>query len=257
MMRLARLWGRLFAIGLGTSLAVPAAAQYGPAPPQQVPDVPANRGGSQSAQQAAPAISRADVLRAAACATGRDTEAADGLLSTAPFSGDERERAVRMLRAAQRCTHSANPIATSALMFRGAVAETLYEARFSQPATARAPAAAAAPYFQAANLAGNANAALLTSHYEVAQCAGPAQPGLVRALLATDPGSAEERTALEALYPAFGACVPAGTQLSLDPGAIRGMLAEVLYRWSVVQRDGPTSALAAPSTPPAAPNPGG
>ena len=261
MMRLARLWGSLFAIGLGSSLALPVAAQYGPAPPQQVPDTPANRS-SPPAQASGPA-SRVDVLRAAGCATGRDTEAADALLATAPFSGDERERAVRMLRSAQRCLHSATPIATSAMMFRGAVAETLYEARFAQPATALSPAAAAAPFFQPANVAGHENAAILTTHFQVAQCAAPAQPALVRALLATEPGSAEESTALEALYPALGACVPPGsvppgTQLGIDRAAIRGMLAEGLYRWSVVQRDGPTSAMAAPAAPaPVAANPGG
>ena len=38
---------------------------------------------------------------------------------------------------------------------------------------------------------------------------------------------------------------------------IRAMLAEALYRWSVVQRDGPTSAWAAPAAPPASANPTG
>ena len=53
-------------------------------------------------------------------------------------------------------------------------------------------------------------------------------------------------TALTALYPGFGACVPTGTQLKVDRGGVRAMLAESLYRWSVVQRDGPTSPWAAP-----------
>ena len=255
MVRLARLWGSLFVIGLASSLSLPASAQYGPAPPQQVPDTASNRS-SQPAQPSGPA-SRVDVLGAAACVTGRDTEAADALLATAPFSRDERERAVRMIRSAQRCLRSDNPISTSAMMFRGGVAETLYETRFAQPATALTPAAGASPFFQAANVAGHENEALLTSHYQLAQCSAPAQPALVRALLATEPGSAEERTALEALYPAFRTCLPEGTQLSLDPGAIRGMLAEGLYRWSVVQRDGPTSAWAAPATTPPAANPAG
>jgi hypothetical protein len=77
----------------------------------------------------------------------------------------------------------------------------------------------------------------------------PAQPNLVRALLATEPGTDAERTALTALHPALGSCVPAGTQLRVDPGGIRATLAEALYRWSVVQRDGPTSAWAAPPAP--------
>ena len=255
MVRLTRLWGRLFAIGLGSALSLPVAAQYGPPPRQEVPPAPVNQAAPPAATTG-PA-SRADVLRAAACVASRDAEAADALLATSPFSGDERERAVRMIRSAQRCLRSDNPVSTSAMTFRGAVAETLYETRFAQPATARSPAAGAAPFFQAANVAGHENAALITSHFELAQCAAPAQPDLVRALLATDPGTPAESSALEALYPAFRACVPNGTQLSLDRGAIRGMLAEAVYRWSVVQRDGPTSAWAAPATPPPAANPAG
>ena len=197
------------------------------------------------------------MLLAATCVAGRDAEAADALLATAPFSGDERERAIRLLRTAQRCLRRDDPVATSAMLFRGAVAETLYETRFPQSAAARTPPAGAAPFFQPAHVASHENEALLTSHFQIAQCAGPAQPELVRAMLATEPNSDAERTALTALYPAFGACVPAGTQLTLDTGAIRGMLAEALYRWSVVQRDGPTSAWAAPAAPPASANPTG
>ena len=67
-------------------------------------------------------------------------------------------------------------------------------------------------------------------------------------MLATDPRTPEETAALTALHPDFQACVPRGTtQLSYDPRFMRGFLAEALYRWSVVQRDGPTSPLAAPA----------
>jgi hypothetical protein len=262
MARLAGLFGSLFAITLGATVSSPAAAQYGgQSAPQQMPQTPPTPS-SQGQQAATAATTRADVLRAAGCVTGRDTEAADALLATAPFSGDEREKAVRLLRTAQRCLHASAPIATSALMIRGAVAEKLYEARFAEAATARSPATAALPNFQPANVAGLETAALITSHYQLAACAAPARPDLVRALLATEPGTDAEGAALTALHPAFRNCVPAGTQISLDHGAIRGMLAEALYRWSVVQRDGAASAWAAPAAPTAptattAANPGG
>lgn len=261
MMRLAGYRAGLIAIGLVSTLSTPAAAQYGgQSAPQMPPSTPNAPSRAQEATAPTAAASRADVLRAAACVAGRDAAAADALLATAPFSGDERERAIRMLRTAQRCLHLDSPIATSAMTFRGAIAETLYETRFPQSAAARTPVTAAAPFFQAANVAGQETAALLTSHYQVAQCTTPAQPQLVRSLLATEPGTPEERTALEALYPAFGACVTRGTQLTLDQGAIRAVLAEDLYRWSVVQRDGPASAWAAPAAPATtatAANPGG
>ena len=246
MVGLAKLWGGLFAFGLVSMLSVTAAGQYGAAPPpQQMPQGKA----SPPAQAAAAAATRAEVLRAAACVAGRNASDVDALLATSPFTADEREKSVRLLRAAERCLRLRSPIATSAMVFRGAAAETLYETRFALPPSARSPAAAAAPFFRPADVAGNANAALLTTHFELAQCVAPAQPTLVRALLATEPGTDAERTALTALHPALGACVPAGTQLRIDPGAIRATLAEALYRWSVVQRDGPTSAWAAPPAP--------
>lgn len=242
MVRMARRWAGLVAIALASELPATAAAQYGPAPQPQVPQGNAN---SQAQQGPTSAASRADVLRAAACVAGRDSGSADALLGTAPYSSDERDRAVRLLRAAERCLRLPSPIATSALLFRGAVAETLYESRFAQPPLARNPAAPASPSFRAAEVAGRDDAAFVTASFELAQCAAPRQPDLVRALLATEPGSEAETAALTALYPAFGACVAAGTQLRVDKGGIRAMLAESLYRWSVVQRDGPTSPWAA------------
>ena len=243
MVRLARLSGRLTAICFLATASVMAAAQYGPAPRQ---DVPAGQG-AQPKQGQPTNATRAEVLRAAACVAGRNAADADALLVTSPFTNEEREQAIRLLRAAQRCLRAPNPVATSAMVFRGAIAETLYETRFAQPPAVRTPPAAAAAFLRAADLAGRDNAALLTAHFDIALCAAPAQPDLVRALLATEPGTDAERTALTALYPAFGSCVPAGTQLSVDPGGIRATLAEALYRWSVVQRDGAASPFAAPA----------
>ena len=69
----------------------------------------------------------------------------------------------------------------------------------------------------------------------------------VLALLAIEPGGDAEVPAIQALTPAFRACVPAGTRLAFDRAVIRGILAEALYRWSVVQRDGPGSPWARPA----------
>lgn len=235
---------KLIVIAASSFLSMPAAAQYGPPAPRQ--DIPQ---ATPSATPQAPtaAAPRAEVLRAAVCVAGRDSGAADALLATAPYSTEERNRAVQLLRSAERCLRLRSPIATSALLFRGAVAETLYETRFAQPAAARNPATGATPFFRAADVAGRDDAALLATSFDLAHCTAPRHPDLIRALLATEPGSDAENAALAALYPGFGACVPTGTQLRVDRGGVRAMLAEALYRWSVVQRDGPTSPWAAPA----------
>ena len=148
---------------------------------------------------------------------------------------------------AQRCLRQREPIVAQGFIARGAAAEALYEAQFATPAAARTPALASAPLPRAGASIDAQTLEILVPMYGLVDCTTPRQPDLVRALLGTEPRSAEEGTALSALNPAFVACVPAGTQLRIDPRIMRSFFAEALYRWSVVQRDGPTSPLAAPA----------
>ena len=234
-------------LGLLAALPAPAAAQYDRPPPPPLPPAAAPRGDA-----AAPttATAPAEILRAAACAVGRDAAPGNALLATVPRSTEERTQAVALLRAAQRCLRLREQIATSALAARGAVAEALYEAQFAAAMAARTPPLGVAPLPRPA-ASGDEFVAILAPMYALVDCATPRQPDLVRALLATAPGTAEEASALTALNPAFIACVPRGTQLSIDPRIMRSFFAEALYRWSVVQRDGPTASWAAPAAAPA------
>lgn len=218
----------------------PAAGQYGqpaPPPPRDYPT-----GGQQQRQTLAP---QAEVLRAAACLAGRDAAAGERLLATAPYSADEREEALRTLRLVGRCVRSRDGIVTSALLLRGAIAEALYEARFAEAPAAREPAIAVAPWFRAEAARTRDNAGSLGPVYALADCSAASRPDLVRAVLATDPDAAAEGTALQALYPVWRACLTPEAQLALDRNSIRSVLAEALYRWSMVQRDGAASAMAA------------
>lgn len=225
----------------------PALGQYGapPPPPANVPDRPSDQ---QLPPTAAPP---AEVLRAAACLVGRDAEAAERLLATAPYSAEERDEATRALRLAGRCVRARDGLATSAIRLRGALAEALFEARFPQLPAARDPAMTAAAWFRADAATRQNNAAALAPVYALADCTAARQPVLVRDLLAAEPGAAAEAPALQAMNPVWTQCVPAGTQLALDRGAIRGILAESLYRWAMVQRDGAASPLAAAAASPA------
>jgi len=237
--------------GLVAVLSVPAAAQYGGGSQQPPPEMPPPRGNDRSAPAApAEAAAAGEVLRAAACAIGRSANIGTALLATVPRSTEERTQAVALLRTAQRCLRLREQIATSALAARGAVAEALYETQFAAPPAARTPPLGAAPLPRPA-ASGEEIVALLAPMYALVDCATPRQPDLVRALLATEPRTPEESTALTALNPAFIACVPAGSQLSIDPRIMRSFFAEALYRWSVVQRDGPTASWAAPAAAPA------
>jgi len=230
--------------------ALPASAQYGsapaPAPPPQMP-----RGDSAQNAPAGPATP-AQLHAGAACLVARNANVGDALLATAPYSAAERQQAVRLLGEMQRCTRPRGNYTTSAVMIRGAFAEAVYEARFATPQAARSPALAAKPLLQPSEVVAGIDATALASGYALAQCTAAQHPELVIAFLQTEPGTDAAQAAMTALNPTFVGCVtgPAGTRISLDGRTIRGTLAEELYRWSVVQRDGPTSPLAA--APPAA-----
>jgi hypothetical protein len=234
--------------------ATPAAAQYGSAPPPPPPTAPPRGDAAAPAAPApAPPAAPAEVLRAAVCVVGREADPSHALLLTIPFSPEERTQAATLARAAQRCLRLPAPIATTNYSFRGAVAEAVYESRFATPAPARAPALGAAPLPRPAPGTDAHTVEVLAPMYGLVDCATPGHPDLVRALLATEPRSPQETTALAAFTPIFVTCVPAGTQLRIDPRVMRNFFAEALYRWSVVQRDGPASPWAATAAPSAAP----
>jgi len=237
------------------ALTLPAAAfaQYGtptPTPPQQSMANP----GRPASQEAAAPTTAPELVAAAACLIGRNQAAGDPLFATAPFSSQERQVAVRLIGDMQRCGRRA-PISTSAALVRSAIAEAALEARFPGPQAAHSPAVDAAPLFRQDLATAVPNAAEFAPGYALAECTARQHPELIRALLATEPASAEAGAAFTALNPAFVACVTPGTRLNVDGRMIRGMLAEALYRWSVVQRDGQASAwaAAAPAAPAAAP----
>lgn len=178
--------------------------------------------------------SAAEILRAASCVAASGSAPGSAVLASAPQSAEERRAALALLREGERCLHLARRLVTSVAILRGAAAESLYEAQFAAPIAARTPASAAAPMPRPRAPAARAAHAL-------AQCVAATRQDLIRALLAADPGTPAEEVALERFDPAFIACTSPGTRLQVDRTALRGLLAEALYRWSVVQRDGPAS----------------
>jgi len=230
--------------GLAVALlafAGPALAQYGSAPPPP-PETP--RSNSAPSAPATPAT-QAELLAGASCVLGHNAAAADALFATAPFSADERTQAIALVRETQHCLRQRQPIATSPSLLRGAFAEVALESRFATPQAAASPPLAVAPLFRTDLATTRTDAASMAPVYVMAECTVVQHPEQVRAWLSTTPATPEAGAALQALNPAFVACVPRGSQIGIDPRHIRGVLAEDLYRWSVVQRDGASSPWAA------------
>lgn len=234
------------------ALALPAAAaaQYGaPPPPPSMPNPPSHARADPEVESPATAP---ELLTAATCVIGHNAAAGDPLFATVPFTAGERQQAVRILNDLRRCAHRPG-MTSSAILIRGAVAEAAVEARFAAPQAARSPEVATAPLLRVDLATTIHDAASLAPAFALAECTARQRPELVRALLATVPASDAAGAAFTALNPAFVGCVAPGAQLNVDARTLRGLLAEDLYRWSVVQRDGPASPwAAAPAPAPAA-----
>ncbi|MGZ8351249.1 MAG: hypothetical protein ACXWU2_14565, partial [Allosphingosinicella sp.] len=159
----------LVAAALLTLTAAPLAAQYGAPPrPPAMPDAP-RQGPEAPATPAVTAAPLSEVHRAAACLIGgEDAALAPALLATAPSSPAERDQAIRTIRRAERCLGPRTRIATSALMLRGAIAETLYETNFAQPQAPHNPVTTMAAWFNPAEATARPDAAAMASSYALA-----------------------------------------------------------------------------------------
>lgn len=238
-------WLGLAAIGLILpALASATQATPTPAPPAPVPGQPA----PPAAAAAPPPATAPELIGAAACLVGRNPAAADPLFATAPFSPAERQLATRLLAGMQRCLNRP-PMTSSVPLIRGALAEATLEARFPATPAARTPPLAAAPFFRPDQATAIPNPANLAPAYALAECTIRQHPELARALLATEPASAAASAAFAALNPTLNACAARGARLNVEARMLRGLLAETLLRWSVVQRDGPASPWAAAPAP--------
>ncbi|WP_114950839.1 hypothetical protein [Sphingosinicella terrae] len=229
--------------GLALAAAAPAAGQYAdpaPAPPpaSQPPSNPL-----EGEIEVLRPMEASDVDRAAACLITREADRVQALFATAPFSAAERQQAASLLRAAQRCLRLRDPMLTSASRLRGALAEALFEGQFAATAPPATPVAAA-PLAPAADA--RLEAAALAPAMNVAGCAVAARPEAVRSFLESQAGSDGEAQAFSSLGPVLGPCVGPGGAIDADMPTFRALLAESLYRWSVVQRDGAASPWAAP-----------
>jgi hypothetical protein len=205
------------------------------------------------AQQPAPgtASAAAQVQTGIACLAQRNAGTFSALLATVPYSAAERREAMRLLPLIQRCTTSTTTLSVSATALRAAAAEDIYERQFTAAQAARTPPLAVATLLRPSEARTPADVEPLAPSYALAECLSAAHSDLVRAYLAADATGDAEAAAFRALNPGLIACVPAGAprRIGVDGPTFRGILAETLYRWSVVQRDGASAPFAAPAAP--------
>lgn len=182
------------------------------------------------------------VRSATICIAKREPRAVAQLVSTTPFSAEEKKRAGKLLEVIDYCTND-DSVMRSSLRFRSAATEWLYEKEFGSPPSPRQPAAATGAILPA-SAANSPESAAFAPIFAAAQCAVAAKPEEVDAILDTEPSSDRETDAINGLGEVLTQCVGAG-KIHTDRETLRGALAEALYRWSVVQRGGASSDWAA------------
>ncbi len=228
--------------------ALPAAAIAQGTPVEDNP-LQARRRAQGQGQQQGQAATRADLIRAVECQRAAEAAPLEALLAAAPYSAREASAAEALLPLLRQC-NSNRAFTTPVAALRGTVAEALLKARFPAPQAARSPAVGARPLLDIAAATTRTDAATLVTSYGMADCMGATQGEQIRALLATEPGTPAEATFFNStLAPLLGRCAATAGgsgQISVDARTLRGILAEALYRWSAVQRDGPSSPWARP-----------
>jgi hypothetical protein len=207
----------------------------------------ANSASAQHAAPAAPAAPGANVLAGITCLNARSATSFAFLLSTPPYSAAERREATQLMPLMQRCTGDNSSLSTNATQLRGLAAEDLYERQFTAAQAPHNPPIPVAPLLRPSAARAPSEVTPLAPSYALGDCLTAAHPDQVRTYLAAPATGDAEQTAFRALTGGLAACIPAGAprRIGVDGPTFRGILAEDLYRWSVVQRDGASSPFAA------------
>lgn len=172
------------------------------------------------------------IYRLAVCVRLKKRQAAEALLASAPGSAQENA----LLHAAVPSGPTDCPIRNtrlvirSAILLRGAIAESIYNGEGLRPRAASAlPATEALQPSKSGSELGVAR--------WVARCAVRRGPRLAHEMLKWNIGAVGEARALHSLKPAFIACLPPGERLQISRLNMRALIAEELYRASVTFKE--------------------
>jgi hypothetical protein len=185
-----------------------------------------------------PSKSRDDTVRAfmvdyAKCAYELDKRGAEKLMDMIPGTSAYAQMAKRV--AANQCM-AVGDIKFQHSSLQGALYAHRYRAEFGS----RVPTLNTEP-IDYAKLAASAEApwaARYVAYRKLAQCVVRADPIAARALVMGPVGGAAEAGAVQAISASLGSCLEKGATLALTKDRLVGIVAEALYRLSVVEGRG-------------------
>lgn len=176
------------------------------------------------------AVNNGDLRKYFDCAVSRRRDEMTYLL--AATNEDDFASAAKSVTDVDRCAKGTEEQAAAPLLatigpkrgiVRGMVAETLLRGHSHKPLAAlpNKPKVATRTWFWASGRERAVD--------EMAVCVANTNPAGIEAVLATQPGSRAQNTALQALSPSLGACLAKGYQLNTGPAGLRAALAEAYY----------------------------
>jgi hypothetical protein len=161
------------------------------------------------------------------------------LLATMPDSDDQSRLVKSLVGDPSSCLENASKMRLTSTLFRGALAEALLKndpvivqrtavLLSSPPSQSFDRLTAALANSEPSTCLNDEDRATLVGRW-VAYCSVHENPLPIRALLATEAGSAAEAEALRALESTFSHCLLKGQTLTVDRLTMRALLAEALY----------------------------
>jgi hypothetical protein len=179
-----------------------------------------------------------EVLRTFADCVVKTKPAQAQALLMAPLNSPQQTRAVAAIVGKySSCLKYSGQMELSVVLFRGAIAESLWRA--TAAGRTLVPAQTSPPDYErfVAAFEATSRGAARYSDWQalvlgrwMAFCAARADPGAVDRLLWTGLGTAEELTALNALRPALAACLTRDETIQTNRITTRAFLAEALYQ---------------------------
>ena len=122
------------------------------------------------------------------------------------------------------------------ILMRGGVFEALYHKDFGGAGASDAFEGLAAVHYPVDLATADPGAASYAMEMHIGDCTVRKAPSLAERLIDTRVGSDDESAAIQALIPTLSVCTDKGQTLKFSKSIIRGMVAEVLYRFMAAQK---------------------